>query len=117
MFGSDGDIPDYHGAEAYSALLVAADALERAESFSPADIREALDQTVMDTPFGPVKFVTYDNFERQNGVRTHLLQIQDGKFEVIWPPDIVTTPYAPDHWHSRKVNRTASRDKSHRRKG
>ncbi|MCP4360658.1 MAG: DASS family sodium-coupled anion symporter [Chloroflexi bacterium] len=88
-------IPDYHGAEAYSALLVAADALVRAESFSPADIRTALNNTVMDTPFGPVKFASYDEFERQNGVRTQVLQIQDGNFEVVWPLDILTAPYVP----------------------
>ena len=34
--------PDYHGAQAYSGLLVAAAALERAASFSLADIRVAL---------------------------------------------------------------------------
>jgi branched-chain amino acid transport system substrate-binding protein len=87
-------IPDYHGAEAYSALLVAADALARAASFSPADIRKALDDTVMETPFGTVKFANYDGFERQNSVRTHVLQIQAGRFQIVWPEDIQTAEYA-----------------------
>ncbi|WP_041273032.1 ABC transporter substrate-binding protein [Desulforapulum autotrophicum] len=87
--------PDYHGAEAYSALLVAADALKRADSLSPGSIRAALDKTYMTTPFGPVKFYAYDGFERQNTVRTLVLQIINGRFEVIWPLDIATARFVP----------------------
>jgi branched-chain amino acid transport system substrate-binding protein len=79
--------PDYHGAEAYSALLVAAEALKRSKSFSPKDIRDALNQIYMMTPFGPVKFYSYEDFERQNSVNTLVLQIINGKFETIWPLD------------------------------
>ncbi len=89
--------PDYHGAEAYSALLVAADVLKRAESLSPESIRAALDKTYMMTPFGPVKFYSYEGFERQNTVRTLVLQIIDGTFEVIWPLDIATARFVPPH--------------------
>ena len=90
-------IPDYHGAEAYSALLVTADALKRAESFSSKSIREALNKTFMMTPFGPVKFYAYEDFERQNTVRTLVLQIINDKFEVIWPLDVATAGFvSPD---------------------
>jgi len=82
--------PDYHGAEAYSALLVAAEALKRSKSFSPQDIRDALNQIFMMTPFGPVKFYSYEDFERQNSLNTLVLQIQNGKFETIWPPDVAS---------------------------
>ncbi len=82
-----GSSPDYHGAEAYSALLVVADVLKRAESFSPASIRAALDQTDLMTPFGPVKFTSYDKFERQNSLLTQVLQIINGKFECVWPQE------------------------------
>jgi branched-chain amino acid transport system substrate-binding protein len=82
-----GSSPDYHGAEAYSALLVAADALKRADSYSPASIRAALDQTDLMTPFGPVKFTSYENFERQNNLPTQVLQIINGKFECVWPQE------------------------------
>jgi branched-chain amino acid transport system substrate-binding protein len=85
--------PDYHGAEAYSALLVAADALKRADSYSPASIRAALDKTDMITPFGPVKFVSYENFERQNNLPTQVLQIINGKFECVWPQELATTHF------------------------
>ena len=81
-----GESPDYHGAEAYSALLVASDALKRTTSFTPRNIRDALNKTYIITPFGPVKFYSYEDFERQNSINTLVLQIIDGKFETIWPP-------------------------------
>jgi branched-chain amino acid transport system substrate-binding protein len=87
--------PDYHGAEAYSALLVAADALKRADSFRPESIRAALDQTDMMTPFGPVKFLSYNKFERQNSLPTQVLQIIDGKFECVWPEALATSKFVP----------------------
>jgi branched-chain amino acid transport system substrate-binding protein len=74
--------PDYHGAEAYSALMVVADVLKRAESYSPENIRAALDKTDLITPFGPVKFTSYENFERQNSLPTQVLQIR--KIERRW---------------------------------
>jgi len=94
--------PDYHGAEAYSALMVAADVLKRADSFSPESIRAALDKTDMMTPFGPVKFISYENFERQNRLPTQVLQILNGKFECVWPQELATANFtAPPEW---KVN-------------
>jgi branched-chain amino acid transport system substrate-binding protein len=88
-----GIAPDYHGAEAYSALLVAADALKRATSFDPGSIRSALDQTNMISPFGPVKFSNYGKFERQNSLPTQVLQVIDGKFECVWPQNLATSPF------------------------
>ena len=89
-----GNPPDYHGAEAYSALLVAADALKRADSYSPKSIRAALDKTDMMTPFGPVKFISYENSERQNSLPTQVLQIISGKFECVWPQELATASFA-----------------------
>ena len=95
--------PDYHGAEAFSALLVAADALNRAESFRPESIRAALDNTDSTSPFGPVKFVSYDKFERQNSLPTQVLQIINGKFECIWPEALSTSQFiAPPGWRVSK---------------
>jgi len=88
-----GESPDYHGAEAYSALLVASDALKRATSFSPKNIRNALNRTYVITPFAPVKFYTYEDFERQNSIKTLVLQIIDGKFETIWPPAFASAKF------------------------
>ncbi len=93
--------PDYHGAEAYSALMVAADALKRADSFSPESIRAALDNTDMMTPFGQVKFTSYENFERQNSLPTQVLQIINGKFECVWPADHATSNFIPpSYWRA-----------------
>ena len=92
------EAPDYHGAEAYSALLVASDALKRATSFSPKNIRDALNRTYLITPFGPVKFYSYEDFERQNSISTLVLQIIDGKFETIWPPAFASATFiSPNH--------------------
>jgi len=80
--------PDYHGAEAYSALMVAADALKRSRSFVARDIREALDQTNLRTPFGPVQFKAYDKYERQNSRPTLVLQNIENKYGCVWPKDL-----------------------------
>jgi branched-chain amino acid transport system substrate-binding protein len=45
------------------------------------------------TPFGPVKFYTYENFERQNTVRTIVLQVAGGGFRCIWPPDLAEAAF------------------------
>ena len=92
--GRYGGIPSYHGAEAYSALLVAADALKRAKSFEARDVRAALNRTRMQTPFGPVKFYNYEDFKRQNSVNTLVLQIRNGKFETVWPPEVASTQFS-----------------------
>ncbi len=90
-----GMVPDYHAAEAYSALLVAADALRRAESHSPRSIRAALDTTDMITPFGPVRFSSFDTFERQNDLPTQVLQVIDAKLECVWPRDLASSTFVP----------------------
>lgn len=82
--------PDYHGAEAYSAIRVAADALGRAKSHTPEDIRAALGQTDLQTAFGPVTFPSFGKFERQNRYDTMVLQIVDGEFRCVWPENLAT---------------------------
>ena len=99
-----GTPPDYHGAEAFSALLVVANALERADTFEPKNIRAALDATDMITPFGPVQFTSYGKYERQNSLPTQVLQIIDGKFECIWPQEHVTSTFVePLGWRDSIV--------------
>jgi branched-chain amino acid transport system substrate-binding protein len=96
-----GTPPDYHGAEAYSALLVAADVLKRADSYRPESIRKALDETDLITPFGPVKFTSYEKFERQNSLPTQVLQIINGKFECVWPEGHATSNFIqPSYWRA-----------------
>ncbi len=87
--------PDYHGAEGYSAVLVAADALSRAKSLDAENIRDALNDTDMTTPFGPVKFAAYGKFERQNSLPTMALQVVGNAFKTIWPPDLSKAEFIP----------------------
>jgi branched-chain amino acid transport system substrate-binding protein len=87
--------PDYHAAEAFSSLLVAAEALKRSPSMTSADIRAALAETDLMTPFGRVTFENYGYFKRQNDAETQVFQIKDGRFETIWPPDLATATFIP----------------------
>jgi len=86
--------PDYHAAEAYSALLVSADALNRSKSLASDDIRAALNDTKIETPFGSIEFKDYGPFRRQNASATQVFQIKNGNFETIWPPVLATSTYS-----------------------
>jgi len=92
---SCGMIPDYHAAEAYSALLVAADALRRADSLRPESIRAALDKTDMITPFGPVRFSSFEKYQRQNNLPTQVLQVINGRLQCVWPRDLASSTFVP----------------------
>src|SRR5690606_19673801 len=55
-----GRTPSYHAAQAYAGVIVAVDALKRAASFSPEDVRAALLATDMpNTVYGPIRFEDY----------------------------------------------------------
>ena len=85
--------PDYHGAEAYAAMHVIADALKRAKPLTPKDVRETLADTNMMTVFGPVRFISYGKKARQNLPLTLLLQRIGGGLEVVWPKKVATERY------------------------
>jgi branched-chain amino acid transport system substrate-binding protein len=90
---------EYHGAEAYAAAYVIADALKRAKSYGPDDIKEALKETDMMTVFGPVKFVSYGKKINQNKLTTYVVQWQGGKLQLIWPADLSKVKYVyPVDW-------------------
>jgi branched-chain amino acid transport system substrate-binding protein len=90
---------EYHGAEAYAAAYVIADALKRAKSFSNADIKQALSETNIMTVFGPVKFVAYGKHKNQNKLPTYVVQWIDGKLEMVWPADLGTKKFVfPIDW-------------------
>ena len=75
--------------------MVAADALKRASRLDTDDIRQALAATDISTPFGPVRFGSFDKYERQNTLPTQVLQIVNGGFEIVWPADLATSPFLP----------------------
>ena len=87
------DETEYHGAEAYAAMYVLADALKRAKELTPDGVRESLLSTDMMTVFGPVKFISYGKKKQQNSLPTYLVQWQKGKLETVWPKDVATKPY------------------------
>jgi branched-chain amino acid transport system substrate-binding protein len=96
--------PDYHGAEAYAAAYVLADTLKRAKTWTPEDLRAALAATNMMTAFGPVKFISWGKFTNQNRMETLVLQVQNKKFETVYPPDAASAKaiYPVPHWRDRK---------------
>ncbi len=89
-FGSE---PDYHGAQAYAAIYVLADALRRSPTLGPEDIREALAATNRRTAFGNVRFNSDDEYQNQNMPPTYVLQMIDGSLEVVWPSELKTAQY------------------------
>jgi branched-chain amino acid transport system substrate-binding protein len=95
---------EYHGAEAYASLYVVADALKRAKSFAPKDVRDALAATDMKTAFGPVKFVSYGKKTQQNKLPTFLVQWQKGNLETVWPKEVADKKYIypVPKWGERK---------------
>jgi branched-chain amino acid transport system substrate-binding protein len=96
---------EYHGAEAYGSMYVVADALKRAKSYSPKDIRDALAATDMMTAFGPVKFISYGKKTQQNKLpNTFVVQWQKGKMETVWPEAFAKKKYVfpTPAWKDRK---------------
>jgi len=99
-----GSETEYHGAEAYAAMYVVADALKRAKSITPKDVRDALVKTDMKTAFGPVKFISYGKKTQQNKLDTYLVQWQKGELEAVWPKGVATKKYIypTPPWDKRK---------------
>ncbi|MDA8123259.1 MAG: ABC transporter substrate-binding protein [Deltaproteobacteria bacterium] len=95
---------EYHGAEAYASLYVVADALKRAKTITPKDVRDALATTDMKTAFGPVKFVSYDKKTQQNKIPTFLVQWQKGSLETVWPKGVADKKFIfpVPKWNERK---------------
>lgn len=99
-----GDYPSYHGAEAYSALYIIKDVLERAKTWSPEEIREAMKATNMVTAFGPIKFEDKAGYQNQNFMDTLVLQVINGEHETIWPEKYASKKYVYPipRWRDRK---------------
>jgi branched-chain amino acid transport system substrate-binding protein len=99
-----GDYPSYHGASAYAALFVAADALIRAKNWTQDSIRDALKATNLKTAYGPVKFEDKEGYQNQNFHQTLAIQVQKGEFETVWPKSQASKPYVypVPSWKDRK---------------
>jgi branched-chain amino acid transport system substrate-binding protein len=77
-----GYTPPYQAAESTAAVLVYVDAFERAQSFDPEKVRDAIAKTDMLTFYGPVKF---DETGKNSAKPMVLYQIQDGRYNVVAP--------------------------------
>ncbi|MGE5264714.1 MAG: amino acid ABC transporter substrate-binding protein, partial [Acidobacteriota bacterium] len=75
---------------AYALVQILADALGRAPTLTRDALRDAIAATDMTTVIGPVKF----NPDGTGQVVTIFDQWQNGKQELIWPPDQQTKPPA-----------------------
>lgn len=89
-------VAEYHSAEAYGCAYVVADVLARTQSLKNEDLRQALLATNLMTAFGPIKFITYKNYEgstlsNQNKLVPLLMQVQKGKLVAIWPENVATS--------------------------
>ena len=77
-----GYVPPYQAAESTAAVMVWADALQRAGSFDTGTVRDALAATDMQTFYGNVRFdATGKNIAKPMVLR----QIQDGEYRVVAP--------------------------------
>ena len=77
-----GYIPPYQAAESTAAVMVWADALQRAGSFDTDAVREALAATDMQTFYGNIRF---DATGKNIAKPMVLSQIQDGEYRVVAP--------------------------------
>ncbi|MGB3740572.1 MAG: ABC transporter substrate-binding protein [Castellaniella sp.] len=84
--------PSFYEAEGYQELRVAADALRRAKSLAPDDVREALLGTNLHTAAGDVVFKSENGFQNQNPIRDLIIQVKDGQHVTVYPEDLASSP-------------------------
>ena len=93
-----GYVPPYQAAESSAAVMVWADALQRAGSFDTEAVREALAATDMQTFYGNIRF---DATGKNIAKPMVLSQIQDGEFRVVaptaWASDQLRFPRPDPH--------------------
>jgi len=95
LFGSAGDFaklfeetygyaPPYQAAESAAAVMVFADAFERAGSLDREAVRDAIAATDMETFYGNIRF---DETGKNTAKPMVLYQVQDGQYVVVAPVD------------------------------
>jgi branched-chain amino acid transport system substrate-binding protein len=75
--------PDYHPPQSVAALEVYHHAFQKAGSLDPEKVRDAIEKTDIMTLYGPVKF---NNLGENVGKSMSVVQVQDGKTVVVYPP-------------------------------
>jgi branched-chain amino acid transport system substrate-binding protein len=80
----DGEVPQYHAAEATAACLALVVGIEKAGSTDPDRVRDAVAGLKMESFFGVIDF----NDKGQNDAKPMLvIQIQQGKPVTVWPKE------------------------------
>lgn len=89
--------------EAFTAVLVIADAFNRAKSTDPEALVQAVRTTDLKTPTLPGDAVKFNEKGQNMKIISAISQIQEGKYRVIWPEDIAAVqmvwPFKP--WDKR----------------
>ena len=85
---------DGNSAREIMGVLVLADALNRAKSLAPEDIRVALTKTNIpgDRTLMPWKSITFGPDGQNKGGAGIVEQIQDGVYQTVWPFDVSVKP-------------------------
>jgi branched-chain amino acid transport system substrate-binding protein len=96
-----GYLPQYHSAQTFAALQLAADALRRAPSLSRQDVRDALRATDLASISGRIQF----DASGQNNHTPLLTQIIDGQFVTIYPAEVAARApvYPIPAWRERST--------------
>ncbi|MBP2293719.1 ABC transporter substrate-binding protein [Azospirillum rugosum] len=94
-----------NSARAFTGIAVLADAIDRAGSTKPEDIRKALQETNIPAsglimPWKGVKFDEHGQNELGQGI---IVQVQGGQYVTVWPFDVATKPvvYPMPAWDKR----------------
>jgi len=86
-------MPDYHAAVAYSALIALSKAVQQVGSLDQTKIRDAMLNLSFQSVCGPFKL---NHTGLQIGYSSYVLQWQNGKQVLIWPKDAANaTPIIP----------------------
>ncbi len=101
-----GYLPQYHSAQTYAALQLAADALRRALSLSRADVCDALRTTDLDGISGRIQF----DASGQNNHTPLLTQIIHGQFVTIYPAELAAhaAVYPIPAWQQRSATTSSN---------
>lgn len=89
--------------EAFTAVLVIADAFNRAKSTDPEALVQAVRTTDLKTPTIPGDAVMFNEKGQNIKIMSAISQIQDGKYRVVWPANVaavkIVWPFKP--WDKR----------------
>ena len=96
--------PSHHAAKAYGGLIAVGEAIKKAGSTDREVIRKALHDVKVMTAFGPVSFENKNGFQNQNPAPSLIIQVQKGKFVVVWPKEAASgSPLHPTPaWEKRR---------------